>query len=308
MKYNYIFLAIGIFLSCSSAKKSTIMNKEPQKSASGDLGVFDKEGHRGARGLMPENTIPAMQKGLDLGVTTLEMDVVVTRDRKIILSHEPFFNHEITTKPDGSFIDEKEERNYNIFKMSFAETQQFDVGTKPHPRFPQQEKMKVHKPLLSEVLETAEAYSKNKNLKAPFYNIETKTQPATDNTFHPEPEEFVNLLMQLLMEKKVEDRCIIQSFDIRTLQVLHRKYPFMKTALLIEDFDKRSLSAQLTQLGFTPSIYSPAFGLVNLTLIDSCHQRNIKVIPWTVDNKSEIERLKKMGVDGVITDFPNLFN
>ncbi len=273
-----------------------------------NLPVFDKEGHRGARGLMPENTIPAMEKGLDLGVTTLEMDAVITRDRKIILSHEPFFNHEITTKPDGTFIDEKEERNYNIFKMSFAETQQFDVGLKPHPRFPQQEKIKVSKPLLSEVIDKAEAYTATKKMAKPFYNIETKTQPATDNTFHPAPDEFVQLLMQLLLEKKIEDRTIIQSFDIRTLQVIHKKYPYMKTALLIEDYDKRPVSAQLAQLGFIPTIYSPAYILVNSQLVDSCHAQKMKVIPWTVDEKSEIDKLKLLGVDGIITDFPDLFN
>jgi glycerophosphoryl diester phosphodiesterase len=273
-----------------------------------NLPAFDKEGHRGARGLMPENTIPAMERGLDLGVTTLEMDAVITRDRKIILSHEPFFNHEITTKPDGTYIDEKEERNYNIFKMSFAETQQFDVGLKPHPRFPNQEKLKVSKPLLSAVIDNAEQYAALKKMGKPFYNIETKTQPATDNTFHPAPDEFVSLLMQLLLEKKIEDRAIIQSFDIRTLQVLHRKYPFMKTALLVEDFDKRPVSLQLAQLGFVPTIYSPAYMLVNPQLVDSCHALKMKVIPWTVDEKSEIEKLKQLGVDGIITDYPNLFN
>src|SRR4028118_1791878 len=76
---------------------------------------FDREGHRGCRGLMPENTIPAMLKAIDLGVTTLEMDAAFTKDKKIILSHEPFFNHEITTKPGGGFIDQKEEKTYNIY-------------------------------------------------------------------------------------------------------------------------------------------------------------------------------------------------
>lgn len=272
-----------------------------------NLPLFDKEGHRGARGLMPENTIPAMMKGLDLGVTTLEMDAVITKDKQVILSHEPFFNHEITTRPGGGFIDEKEEKSFNIFTMTFAETQQYDVGIKPHPRFPQQEKIKASKPLLSEVIDNAEAYVLLKHLPKPFYNIETKSQPATDNVYHPAPDEFVTLLMNVILDKKVEDRVIIQSFDPRTLQIIHQKYPFMKTALLIEDFDKRGVEAQLAQLGFIPAIYSPAYSLVNESLLKACHQKKMKVIPWTVDDKKEIERLKQLGVDGIITDYPDLF-
>lgn len=272
-----------------------------------NLPLFDKEGHRGARGLMPENTIPAMMKGLDLGVTTLEMDAVITKDKQVILSHEPFFNHEITTKPGGGFIDEKDEKSFNIFTMTFAETQQYDVGIKPHPRFPQQEKIKASKPLLSAVIDNAEAYVLLKHLPKPFYNIETKSQPVTDNIYHPAPQEFVSLLMNVILEKKVEDRVIIQSFDPRTLQIIHQKYPFMKTALLIEDFDKRGVEVQLAQLGFIPAIYSPAYSLVNEPLLQTCHQKKMKVIPWTVDDKKEIERLKLLGVDGIITDYPNLF-
>jgi glycerophosphoryl diester phosphodiesterase len=272
-----------------------------------NLPIFDKEGHRGARGLMPENTIPAMLKGLDLGVTTLEMDAVVTKDKQVILSHEPFFNHEITTKPDGSFIEEKDEKSYNIFKMSFAETQLYDVGLKPYLRFPQQEKIKATKPLLSEVIANAEAFAITKHRPIPFYNIETKSNSLTDNVFHPAPEEYVELLMKVILEKRVTDRVIIQSFDPRTLQIIHQRYPFMKTALLIEDFDKRSLDGQLTQLGFIPTVYSPAYILVNDKLLTNCHQKKMKVIPWTVNDKKEIERLKQLGVDGIITDYPNLF-
>jgi glycerophosphoryl diester phosphodiesterase len=268
---------------------------------------FDKEGHRGCRGLMPENTIPAMLRAMDLGVTTLEMDAVITKDNKVILSHEPFFNHEITTKPDGGYVGEGEERSYNIYGMTFKETQDYDVGLKPHPRFPQQEKLKATKPLLSEVIADAEAYAVLKGLPKPFYNIETKTQPQTDNLYHPAPEAFVELLIKVIKASKAEARVIIQSFDIRTLQLIHRKYPAMKTALLIEGFDRRLLKEQLDQLGFTPTIYSPDYSLVTGSLLADCHALGIKVIPWTVDDKDSIERLKKMGVDGIITDFPNLF-
>ena len=272
------------------------------------LPAFDKEGHRGCRGLLPENTIPAMLKAIDLGVTTLEMDIVFTKDGKAILSHEPFFNHEITTKPDGAYIDEKDEKNFNIYKMTYAEVSKYNVGLKPHPRFPQQEKMKAVKPLLSNLIDSVEAYMKTSKRPLPYYNIETKTNPETDNIYHPAPAVFVDMLMKVINEKGIAGRVIIQSFDFRTLQYLHGKYPQMKTALLIEADDKNSFRKQLKDLGFTPTIYSPDFALVTADLIKNCHDRNMKIIPWTVDDKNKIEELKKMGVDGIITDYPNLFN
>jgi glycerophosphoryl diester phosphodiesterase len=270
--------------------------------------TFDKQGHRGCRGLMPENTIPAMINALGLGVTTLEMDVVITKDKQVILSHEPFFNHEITTKANGSFIDEKEEKNYNIFKMTYAETQKFDVGQKPHPRFSEQQKMAVTKPLLADVFEAIKKDMMTRRRPFPYYNIETKTTSATDNIYHPAPAEFVELLMAVIKQHQLEDFVIIQSFDIRTLQYLHTHYPTIKTALLIEADDKNSFRKQLKDLGFNPTIYSPENALVTETLIQNCHKQNIKIIPWTVNDKKEIDRLKALGVDGIISDYPNLFN
>ena len=100
---------------------------------------------------------------------------------------------------------------------------------------------------------------------------------------------------------------IIQSFDFRTLRYLAQKYPGIKTAMLIEGFDKRNLETQLTSLGFMPTIYSPAYELVNDALVKDCHARGIKIIPWTVNDKNKIEELSKMGVDGIISDYPDLF-
>ena len=295
-----------IFSACNSSKKMN--DQQPQKASVESAKKFDKQGHRGCRGLMPENTIPAMLHALGMNVTTLEMDIVFTKDGKAVLSHEPFFNHEITTKPDGTFIDEKEEKNYNIYKMNYEEVKKYDVGMKPHPRFPQQEKMKVVKPLLSDVFAAVKNDMMTRRRPYPFFNIETKTTPVTDNIFHPAPAEFVEQLMKVIMDNQMEDYVIIQSFDFRTLQYLHQHYPSIKTAMLIEDFDKRSLEEQLKALGFSPNIYSPAFELVNESLIQQCHQQNIQVIPWTVNDKANIDRLKKMGVDGIISDYPNLFN
>ena len=272
------------------------------------LPAFDKEGHRGCRGLMPENTIPAMIYALGLGVTTLEMDICFTKDGKAIVSHEPFFNHEITTKSNGTYIDEKDEKGFNIYNMAYAEVSKYDVGLKPHPRFPQQQKIKAIKPLLSDLIDSVEAYVMMSKRPHPMYNIETKTMPATDNIFHPAPAQFVDMLMAIIKEKGIEERVIIQSFDFRTLQYLHKKYPNIKTAMLSEADSKSSFRKQLKDLGFTPTIYSPDFVLVTEALIKDCHDLNIKLIPWTVNDKKKIEELKTLGVDGIITDYPNLFN
>ncbi|HEX4958769.1 MAG TPA: glycerophosphodiester phosphodiesterase [Lacibacter sp.] len=296
-----LILVILIIMGCANNK----IAKSPPLGDRGD--GFDKQGHRGCRGLMPENTIPAMMHALSLGVTTLELDVVITKDRKVVLSHEPFFNHEITTRPDGSSVSLTEERGLNIYKMNYEEVKKFDVGLKPHPRFPQQQKLAAYKPLLSEVFDNVQTQIKKKRLQQVYYNIETKSIPATDDVFHPRPAEFIELLMAVVKEKGLEEYVIIQSFDFRTLQYLHQSYPSMKTAMLIEDYDKRGIEKQIEALGFQPAIYSPHFSLVSETLINYCHERKLKIIPWTVNSKEEIERLKKMGVDGIITDYPNLF-
>ena len=302
-----VFLSI-IAISCSHSKK---MSKEVlpyDVVAPVSQTAFDKQGHRGCRGLMPENTIPAMLEALSLGVTTLEMDVVITKDKKIVLSHEPWFESEITTKPDGSYISPADAMKYNIYQMDYEEVKKYDVGMKPHPRFPKQEKMKVYKPLLSDLLDSVTKYMMTRRKPFPYYNIETKCSPAGDNIYHPKPGEFVELLMAVIKEKGVEDRVIIQSFDFRTLQYINKKYPTIKTAALVEATDKRNIETLVKDLGFTPSIYSPAYQLVSNSVVAACHSKNIKVIPWTVNEKAKIEELKKMGVDGVITDYPDLFN
>ena len=306
-----IFLVSFLFISCSSTKKNITVsteNKEIKNFALGSIGDFDKQGHRGCRGLMPENTIPAMINAVGMGVTTLEMDVCISKDKKVFLSHEPFFNHEITSKPDGGFIDEKDEKNYNMYKMNYADINKYDVGMKPHPRFPDQQKMKAVKPLLSDVFKAVHEYMMMARRPVPYFNIETKCMPAGDNVFHPEPGEFVELLIAVIKEHQLENSVIIQSFDFRTLQYLHQHYPNIKTAMLVEATSNSSFRKQLKDLGFTPTIYSPEFTLITSDLIKECHDLNIKVIPWTVNDKKKIAELKLMGVDGIITDYPNLFN
>jgi glycerophosphoryl diester phosphodiesterase len=280
----------------------------PKTAKMGPVKNFDKQGHRGCRGLMPENTIAAMLRAIDLGVTTLETDAVITKDQEVILSHEPFFNHEITTKPDGSAVTVSEEKKLNIYTMTYAEAARFDVGLRPHPRFPRQEKLSAYKPRLADMIDSVEQYCMLNRKPLPYYNIETKSEAATDNIYHPGPAEFVDLLMKVIALKKIEKRVIIQSFDPRTLQYLHEKYPTIQTAFLVEsNTGKKTFALQLKELGFIPTIYSPDYALVTPLLIKQCHDTGIRIIPWTVNDRARIAELKQMGVDGIISDFPDLF-
>ncbi|HLF45829.1 MAG TPA: glycerophosphodiester phosphodiesterase family protein, partial [Chitinophagaceae bacterium] len=168
-------------------------------------------------------------------------------------------------------------------------------------------KLKAIKPLLSDLIDSVEHYLSKNNLPKVQYNIETKSLPAGDIKFHPLPGEFVELLMGVIKEKKIEDRVIIQSFDYRSLIYLHEKYPDINTAMLIEDSEVKDFEGQLKALGFTPTIYSPNHTMVDEGLVKQCHEKGMKIIPWTVNDKKRIKRLKKFGVDGIITDFPDLF-
>lgn len=265
---------------------------------------FDVQGHRGARGIMPENTIEAMIKGLELGATTLEMDVVISKDKKAVVSQEPYFNHEYSLTPAGKEILFKDEKKHNIYQMDYAEVRKYDVGNKIHPRFPGQQKIKAYKPLLEELIDSVENYVKVNKLAKPDYNIETKLIRKGDGEFQPSPEEYVEIIMAIVKQKKLEKRVIIQSFDIRTLQYLHQKYPKMRTSLGIDE--KEDFENNIKDLGFKPTIYSPYSVLVGKSLVDKCHAAGIKIIPWTVNSVKDIKYLMNLGVDGIITDYPNL--
>ncbi|MET1057012.1 MAG: glycerophosphodiester phosphodiesterase family protein [Pedobacter sp.] len=267
---------------------------------------FDKQGSRGARGLMPENTIGGMLRALDLGVTTLGMNVVISKDNQVVLSHEPYFNNEISLTPAGKPIPLKDERSFNMYKMDYAEIKKFDVGSKLHSRFPGQQKYKAYKPLLSEVIDSVEAYVKLHKLPKPNYGIEIKTVRKGDLEFHPEPGEFTQLVMDVVEKKKISKRTIIQAFDVRSLQYVHEKYPKMRTALMIDE--KEDFENNIKDLGFTPTVYSPYSVLVGKGLVDRCHAAGIKIIPWTVNSPKEIQYMVGLGVDGIITDYPNLFS
>jgi len=269
---------------------------------------IDWQGHRGCRGLYPENTIQAMLKAIDLGVSTLELDVVITKDKQVILSHEPFMSAEISTNPEGKYITAAQEKTYNIYQLDYAAVQTWDVGLKPHPRFPQQEKTPAKKPLLADVIEAVEAYTRMRKLPPVQYNIETKSDPEGDDSYHPKPAEFVNLLLAVIQPKGIAPRTIIQSFDVRTIQLVHAQYPEIKTAFLVEETSAKKLKTQLNALGFIPTIFSPAYQFVDQKLVNSCHRKGMHVIVWTVNTLPEMQKMLDLGVDGIISDYPNLFS
>ncbi|SIT23049.1 glycerophosphoryl diester phosphodiesterase [Chryseobacterium ureilyticum] len=293
---------------------------------------FDNQAHRGGKSLYPENTIPAMKNALKMNVTTLEMDLATTKDKKVILSHDAFLSPELVTKPDGSYIPKDSGFYYKIYEMPYEKIKTFDVGLKKLNNYPDQKKMKAQKPLFSDVVDACESYARELKRPLPFYNIETKTRPFSDNIFHPEPKEFVDLMMKIIIKKGIQDRVIIQSFDPRTLEIVHKEYPKIMTALLVEKVDDKKLAQQqqyfqniplekfkqypnhlngvaedMKFLSFTPTIYSPEHTLVTPKLIQECHALGMKVIPWTVNTKERLKELKEIGIDGVITDDPRIF-
>ncbi|MEQ8361223.1 MAG: glycerophosphodiester phosphodiesterase family protein [Cyclobacteriaceae bacterium] len=267
------------------------------------LPTFDVQGHRGARGLRPENTIPAFLVALDSGVTTVEMDLAITKDLQIIVSHEPWMSSAICLNPSGNAYTKREEKDFNIYQMTYEEVTQFDCGSLGNSRFPEQIKMSVTKPLLSDVIVAIEDHIKSYTRFEVDYNIEIKSGEGGDGKFHPTPPEFSDMVYQLLDEYLPLNRVVIQSFDFRVLKYWHEKYPNIRLAALVES--KKSVEAHLEELGFNPDIYSPYYRNINQEKVKTLHEKKIKVIPWTVNEISEMLALKGMGVDGFITDYPN---
>ena len=293
LKYFFFLIIISITLGSCKSMKTPLNNKFPD---------FDLEAHRGGRGLMPENTIPAMLNALNFGVNTLEMDIHITKDGEVVVTHDDTLSPDFILQQNGDEI--PKEKNYIIFKMDYVELKKFDVGSKYYSKFPDQQKLKTHIPRLEELIDSVQHQIEAKNLPQIFYNIEIKSSQKGDGILHPDPNSFVRLCMQAILNKKITPYVIIQSFDKRTLQVLNQRYPTIRTAYLISN--QKSFEENLSDLGFKPFIYSPNYELVTQELVRKCHDQQVKIIPWTVNTLDEIEKLKALGVDGVITDYPNL--
>ena len=264
---------------------------------------IDWQGHRGARGLLPENTIPAFIKALEYPVTTLELDIAISKDKKVIVTHEPWFNHKISSHPDGKPILEAEEKSILLYEMTYEEIKKYDVGSRGNERFPDQQPMKVHKPSLNDLVKEVDKYCEKTGRAKPNFDIEIKSEEAYYGKLTPHPDEYVRLILEACKETGIENRCNLQSFDIDILEEINRQDPSMIVAYLIENED--SPEDNLKKITFKPNIYSPDFNLLSKEVIDGMHKKNIKVIPWTVNEKEDMKRMLEIGVDGIITDYPN---
>ena len=264
---------------------------------------LDVQGHRGARGLLPENTIPAFLKAVDLGVTTLELDLAVTKDKELLVSHDPFMSHKFSTSPEGKEIEAHEELNHNIYQMSYDEIKTYDVGSKSQERFPDQQKFKIHKPLFKELIDAVNEHLKANQLPAVRYNIEIKSEPSGDSIYHPGPVEYSKLVYDFIAGEMDTTMLNVQSFDFRILQYFNENYPEIKLAVLIEN--QLSMEDNLANLGFTPEIYSCYYQLLDSSKVAWLQSQGMQVIPWTVNETEDIQTVLDWGVDGIISDYPN---
>ncbi len=266
---------------------------------------FDWQGHRGCRGLLPENTIPAFLKALEFPqVTTLELDLAVSKDGKLIVSHEPWMSEGICSNPDGTPVPKAAAMDLKIIGMTYEEIKRYDCGSRGNARFPQQQPMPTHKPSLEDVVLAVRQYCEAEKRPMPRFNIEIKSHPQMDGTFTPQVDVFAKLVVAELARLKISELSCVQSFDGRALQAVKKLAPDLTLALLVENKDGFEQNLQL--LGFQPNIYSGYYKLLRKRDMKAMHKQGIKVIPWTVNDQKSMKKLRRWKVDGIITDYPNL--
>jgi glycerophosphoryl diester phosphodiesterase len=242
-------------------------------------------GHRGARGAMPENTLPAFEYAIQAGVDVLELDLAVTKDNILVVSHDPLLNPVICKDAP---------KETPIRTLTLAEVKQYDCGALKNPQFPKQTPVPGTKiPTLDEVF----ALAKRGNFE---FNIETKS-----NLRHPElapaPEEFAGLLFKKIGEYKLRNRVIVQSFDFRTLQAMKRLDPGIRLSALYGGPPK-SFVEIAKEAG--SGIVSPETKLVTKERVAEAHQAGLQVVPWTSNTPEDWQRLIETGVDAIISDYP----
>ncbi len=265
---------------------------------------FDWQGHRGTRGLKPENTIPAFIKALEYPIKSLELDVCISKDNIVIVSHEPWMKHVFCSHPDGKPVTHAESKNLKIYEMDYATVKSYDCGLRPNPDYPDQVLEAVYKPSLEDMVRAVEAYCEETGREKPDYNIEIKSEKEHYGVFHPLPAPYVETVLKTVNKLGIHKRCNLQSFDIAILQEIRKRDKDISVALLVDNPD--GVEANLERLGFIPNNYSPYFRLVfDKKVIDSIHDKGMRLIPWTVNDKVSMRQLITLGVDGIITDYPN---
>jgi glycerophosphoryl diester phosphodiesterase len=262
-------------------------------------------GHRGCRGMWPENTLKSFEIAVELGLSAIELDVVLTANGDVLVSHDPFMHHEICSHPDGRLVNEEEEKDLNIFRMTTQEAQTYWCGMNPHPRFPEQSLFKSHKPTLGEAVLHVNSLlrSNNRPVGDMLWNIEIKSQPSWDSVYHPGPGVYADLFLLQFNALKIDTHCVIQSFDPRILEKLHQRAPHLRLVLLNED-SKISVEDKLNELTFIPFGYSPNYALITEETVTYCKSRNIELIAWTVNEPDDLVKMRLLGVNHIITDYP----
>ncbi len=290
----------------------------------GEVMAFDIEAHRGGRALRPENTLASFANALSMGVDTLELDIGVTADGALVVSHERGLNPDLARGPDGAYIAAP---GIPFVRLPLAEVKKYDVGRiRPDSayakQFPDQQAVPgTPIPTLSEVF----ALVRKSGDAHVRLNIETKIDPNHPDE-SPDPQRFVTLLLDLAAAEKFEDRIMVQSFDWRTLQLVQKLAPAIPTVYLTQQKGNApTVSLQRASewtAGFDPAahggslprtikdaggaIWSPYFGDVTPELVAESHGLGLKVVVWTVNKKDDIARLIDAGVDGIISDRPDL--
>ena len=297
-------------------------------SLSGCASTFDLQGHRGARGLMPENTLPAFAKALEIGVTTLELDTLVTKDGVVVISHDAMLNPDLVRLPGGKWLEAPVNIGPSIFSLTFAELQQYDVGrlkpgTKYAERYPQQ--LAVDGTRIPRLAELFAQVRQSGNERVRF-NIETKISPF-ERDATPGPEAFVDALLSVITAEKMRSRVTIQSFDWRTLKIVQQRAPDIPTVYLsaqqkfldtinAEGREGSAWTAGLNVREFGGSVarmvkaaggavWAPYFGDIDQAKVLDAQALGLKVIVWTVNSAADIERMLDWKVDGIISDYPN---
>lgn len=269
--------------------------------------IPELHGHRGCRGLRPENTLPAFLHALALGVDVLEMDVVISADHQVVVSHEPWLNPAICLSPAGRPIANTPAPRFNLYQMPYGLIRQCDCGQQRHPAFPEQVSEPSHKPLLRAVLAAVEAVARPSDRPPIRYAVEIKSTLTEDTVFHPAPEHFLSLVLSEINHAQVAARTTLLCFDQRILRLAHQHQPNLATCLLLEADQPWLASVQ--ELGFAPTTLGPDFTTVTAAAVQQLRSLYpaLRLVPWTVNQQSDMINLIALGVDGITTDYPNRF-
>ena len=265
----------------------------------------DVQAHRGGAGLMPENTIEAMKHCLDMGVNTLEMDFVLSGDGKVVVSHESYFHHRYTTRPDGSLVQKADPKEY-LYKMTYDQIAKYDVGVRANDTYPDKACVPAVKPLAEDLITFVENYTKENGLSPVRYNIEIKSSQADGQSINwANYDKLADAIMRLLVKFHLDDRLVVQCFDARTLNYIQPKYPEINFSYLISNKTDLDFDGYMALLKFTPKWLSPHHSLVNEELIAKCREKGMKIVPWTVDKPEDIKRMIDLKVDAIISNYPD---